>query len=179
MIKTAVARRYAKALFDLLDKHSREPACAALQGLGLAMVQSAELRHAIASPAFAEQDKVDVLTGLASRMGIPPIGKNFLGQLVRKSRVGFLPEIAAAFAKLVDESKGTQRVVVSSAAALRPEEQDRIRVQLREVLKHDVDVIFETQATQMAGLHIRLGSTVVDSTVRGRLTAMQRLLTKE
>ena len=68
MIKTAVARRYAKALFDLLDKHSREPACAALQGLGLAMEQSVELRHAIASPAFAEQDKVDVLTSLASRM---------------------------------------------------------------------------------------------------------------
>lgn len=179
MIKTAVARRYAKALFDLLDKQSMEPACAALQGLGQAMEQSADLRHAIASPAFAEQDKVDVLIGLANRMGIPPIGKNFLGQLVRKSRVGFLPEIAAAFAKLVDESKGTQRVAVSSAGALRPEEQDRIRVQLRGVLKHDVDVTFETHATQMAGLHIRLGSTVVDSTVRGRLTAMQRLLTKE
>ncbi|MGH7256947.1 MAG: ATP synthase F1 subunit delta [Nitrospiraceae bacterium] len=179
MIKTAVARRYAKALFDLLDRQSMEPARAALQGLGQAIEQSADLRHAIASPAFAEQDKVDVLNGLANRIGLPPIGKNFLGQLVRKSRVGFLPEIAAAFAKLVDESKGTQRVAVSSAAALRPEEQDRIRARLRDVLKHDVEVLFETQATQMAGLLIRLGSTVVDSTVRGRLTAMQRLLTKE
>ncbi len=179
MIKTAVARRYAKALFDLLDQQSTEPARTALSGLNEAIEQSADLRHAIASPAFAEQGKVDVLTGLADRMGLPPVGKNFLHLLVRKSRVGFLPEIAAAFAKLVDESKGTRRVTVSSAVALRPEEQDRIRGRLREALKHDVDVLFETQATQMAGLHIRLGSTVVDSTVRGRLTAMQRLLTKE
>lgn len=179
MIKTSVARRYAKALFDLLDTHNMEPARAALKGLGQAIEQSADLRHAIASPAFAEQDKMEVLTGLANRMGAPPIGKNFLGQLVRKNRVGFLPEIAAAFAKLVDESKGTQRVAVSSAVSLGPEEQDRIRMRLRDVLKHDVDVTFQTQASQMAGLHIRLGSTVVDSTVRGRLTAMQRLLTKE
>jgi F-type H+-transporting ATPase subunit delta len=179
VIKTSVARRYAKALFDLLDSPDMEAARAALQGLGEAIEQSAELQHAIASPAFAEQDKMEVLTGLANRMGLPPIGRNFLGQLVRKNRVGFVPEIAAAFAKLVDESKGTQRVAVSSAASLRPEEQDRIRMRLRDVLKHDVEVTFETHASQMAGLHIRLGSTVVDSTVRGRLTAMQRLLTKE
>jgi F-type H+-transporting ATPase subunit delta len=179
VIKTAVARRYAKALFDLLDTQSKESAGAALAELGQAMNQSADLRHAIASPAFTEQDKMDVLTGLANRMGFPAVGRNFLDQLVRKSRVGFLPEIAVAFAKLLDESKGTQRVAVSSAATLRPEEQDRIRMKLRDVLKHDVDVTFATHATHMAGLHIRLGSTVVDSTVRGRLTAMQRLLTKE
>jgi len=52
-------------------------------------------------------------------------------------------------------------------------------MRLREAFKRDVDVTFETRASQMAGLHIRLGSTVVDSTVRARLTAMQRLLTKE
>ena len=179
MIKTAIARRYAKALFELLDTAGREPASAALQGLGQAIEQSADVRHAIASPAFAEQHKMDVLKGLADRMGFPAAGKHFLDQLVRKSRVGFLPEIAAAFAKLVDESQGTQRVAVASASALPPEEQNRIRTRLCEVLKHDVDVTFETHARQMAGLHIRLGSTVVDSTVRGRLTAMQRLLTKE
>ena len=56
MIKTAVARRYAKALFDLLDQPSIEPANRALHGLGQAFTESAALRHIIASPAFAEQD---------------------------------------------------------------------------------------------------------------------------
>jgi F-type H+-transporting ATPase subunit delta len=179
VIKTAVARRYAKALFDLLDKQSMEPARAGLESLGQAMEQSADLRHAIASPAFAEQDKMEIMTGLAHATGLPPEGKNFLDQLVRRGRVGFLPEIAVAFGQLVDESKGTQRVMVASAMTLPPQEQDRIRMRLREAFKRDVDVTFETRASQMAGLHIRLGSTVVDSTVRARLTAMQRLLTKE
>ncbi len=179
MIKTAVARRYAKALFDLLDQPNIEPANRALHGLGEAFTESASLRHIIASPAFAEQDKLNVLLELADRLGCPPVGKNFLDQLVRKNRVGFLPDIAEAFTKLLDEAKGREQVTVSSATALPSQEQDRIRMRLRDVLKRDVDVTFQADAAHVAGLHIRLGSTVVDSTIRGRFTAMQRLLTKE
>lgn len=179
MIKTAVARRYAKALFELLDTASVEATRLALHGLGEAMTQSVALRHAAASPAFSEQSKLSVLVELAVRLGCPPIGKNFLDQLVKKNRVSFLPDIAEAFAKLVDASKGTQQVFVSSADALPAAEQDRITTRLRGLLKRDVDVTFHTEPEHVAGLHIRLGSTVVDSTVRGRLSAMQRVLTKE
>ncbi|MCE3222261.1 MAG: putative synthase delta subunit [Nitrospira sp.] len=179
MIKTAVARRYAKALFELLDGPSIEPARVALHGLGEAFAQSAALRHAIASPVFPEETKLGVLIELATRFGCPPIGKKFLDQLVKKNRVSFLPDIAEAFAKLVDASKGTQQVSVSSADALPAPEQDRITTRLRDLLKRDVDVTFHTAPEHVAGLHIRLGSTVVDSTVRGRLNAMQRVLTKE
>jgi F-type H+-transporting ATPase subunit delta len=99
--------------------------------------------------------------------------------LVKKNRVGFLPEIAEAFAKLADASKGIQQITVSTAAALPPTEQDRISTRLREMLKRQIDVTFHTDARHLAGVQIHLGSTVVDSTVRGRLQAIQSLLTKE
>lgn len=179
MIKTAVARRYAQALFELLDTATIESTRTALLGLGQAIKDSVSLRHVVASPTFGPEDKIAVLAELGSRLGCPPIGKTFLGQLVKKNRVGFLPEIAEAFAKLADASKGTQQITVSSAAALPPAEQDRISTRLREMLKRQVDVTFHTDARHLAGIQIQLGSTVVDSTVRGRLQAMQSLLTKE
>jgi F-type H+-transporting ATPase subunit delta len=120
-----------------------------------------------------------VLLELADRLGCPSVGKNFLDQLVRKNRVGFLPDIADAFTKLLYEAKGKEQVIVSAATALPPQEQDRIRMRLRDALKRDVEVTFQANAAHVAGLHIRLGSTVVDSTIQGRFTAMQRLLTKE
>ena len=137
------------------------------------------LRHAVASPVFPEESKLSVLIELATRLGCPPIGKKFLDQLVKKNRVSFLPDIAEAFAKLVDASKGTLKVSVSSANAMPVVEQERITTRLRDFLKRDVDVTFHAEPKHVAGLHIRLGSTVVDSTVRGRLSAMQRMLTKE
>ncbi len=179
MIKTAVARRYAQALFELLDQSNIEATRGTLNGLSQAMKDSISLRHVVASPAFAADEKIAVLTELGGRLGCPPVGKAFISQLVTKNRVGFLPEIAEAFAKLVDQSKGTQQITVSSATALSPAEQNRITTRLRDTLKRDVDVTFETNASHLAGLQIHIGSTVVDSTVRGRLNAMQSLLTKE
>ncbi|MEK7236959.1 MAG: F0F1 ATP synthase subunit delta, partial [Nitrospirota bacterium] len=102
MIKTAVARRYAQALFELVDASTIESTRAALTGLGQAIKDSVSLRHVVASPTFGAEDKIAVLAELGSRLGCPPIGKTFLAQLVKKNRVGFLPEIAEAFAKLAD-----------------------------------------------------------------------------
>ncbi len=179
MIKTAVARRYAQALFDLLEQPNIEATRETLNGLAQALRESAGLRHVVASPAYGMDDKTTVLTALAERLGCPPVGRAFIGQLVKKNRVMFLPDIAEAFGKLVDESKRTQPVTVSSASPLPAQEQDRIRTRLRDTLKRDVEVTFHTDASHLAGLAIHLGSTVVDSTVRGRLREMQSLLTKE
>jgi F-type H+-transporting ATPase subunit delta len=179
VIKTAVARRYAQALFELLDASTIDPTRAALTGLGEAIKDSVSLRHVVASPTFGAEEKIAVLAELGSRLGCPPVGKTFLAQLVKKNRVGFLPEIAEAFVKLADASKGTQQISVSSATALPTAEQDRISTRLGEMLKRQVDVTFLTDARHLAGVQIHLGSTVVDSTVRGRLQAMQSLLSKE
>ena len=179
MIKTTVARRYAQALFELLDPSHIEATRGTLNGLTQALKDSTSLRHVVASPAFGAEDKIGVLSELAGRFDCPPTGKAFLGQLVKKNRVRFLPEIANAFSKLVDRSKGTQPVVVSSAVALSSSEQDRIKSRLRDTLKREVDVTFQTDTTHLAGLQIHIGSIVVDSTVRGRLNAMQSLLTRD
>lgn len=179
MIKTTVARRYAQGLFELLDQSSMEAARETLTGLGQAMKESAQLRHVAASPVFGMEEKIAVLTALGDQLRCPPAGKAFLSQLVKKNRVAFLPEIADAFGKLVDQLKGTQPVTVSSAAALPPVEQDRIKAHLRDTLKREVDVTFQTDAGHLAGLQIHIGSTVVDSTVRGRLRDLQVLLTRE
>lgn len=179
MIKIAVARRYAKALFELSDAATAEPMRHALSALAAALDESQQLRHALASPAVAEQDKIAVVAALAQRVGCPPAGQPFFAQLIRKGRIAFLPEISAAFARLVDESKGTEQVTVSAASALPPEEQHRIESSLRRLLNREVDVTFHTDPKYVAGLHIRIGSTVVDSTVRGRLAAMHTMLTKE
>jgi len=179
VIKTAVARRYAQALFELLDQSNIEVTRETLNGLGQAVKDSPALRHVVVSPAFGVDEKIAVLTELSDRFGCPPVGKTFLGQLVKKNRVAFLPDIADAFGQLVDQSKGTQHVTVSSTTVLPQAEQDRIRTRLRETLKREVDVTFQTDASHLAGVQIHVGSTVVDSTVRGRLQAIQSLLTRD
>jgi F-type H+-transporting ATPase subunit delta len=179
VIKTAVARRYAKALFGLLEMGQVETTRVGLVALADAVATSASLKHVLASPAFKLEDKRAVLESISQRLGCPPIMSQFLAQLIKKNRVGFLQEIAAEFAILADRQKGMQPVEVSSASPFTPEHQDQLRNRLRALLQRDVDLTFQTKPTLLAGLQIRIGSTLFDSTVRTRLDTMRTLVTKE
>ena len=150
-----------------------------MSGLGDAFKGSSQLRHAIVSPAFGHDAKQAVLAALSRKLGCPPEVEAFLAQLIKKNRATFLPDIAEAFAALADQAKGTQPVTVTAARALNQSEQDGLRQKLKEVLRRDVDLAFVTDPAVIAGLQIRVGSAVYDSTVRTRLTAMKGILTKE
>jgi F-type H+-transporting ATPase subunit delta len=179
VIKTAVARRYAKALFGLIELGQVEATRKGLVALAEAVDTSAPLKHVLASPAFSTEDKRAVLESLSQRLGCPPVMGQFLAQLIKKNRVGFLPEIAEEFAILADHAKGTQPVTVASATPLTTEDQEQLRSRLRALLQRDVDLTFHTKPTLLAGLQIRIGSTLFDSTVRTRLDTMRTLVTKE
>jgi F-type H+-transporting ATPase subunit delta len=177
--KTSVARRYAKALFELLDRSSLEQMRVSLTALGEALQQSTDLQHVMASPAFSLDDKIGVLTELGRRSGCPPIGQNFLSQLIKTNRVIFLPDIAEEFGAMVDQSKGTQPVEIVSAQPLDPAAQAQLKTQLRSSLKREVELAVQTDPAMLAGLQIKIGSTVYDSTLRNRLNSMKTLLMRE
>jgi len=103
----------------------------------------------------------------------------FLEQLVKKTRLALLPEIAEKFGALADQQKGIQHVQVTSAKPMNQTEQDNLRRRLRDVLRRDVDIEFHVEPSLLSGLQIRIDGTVFDSTVRNRLTAMRALVTKE
>lgn len=179
MIQSSVARRYAKALFETLDPAGADPASSALSRLAEALATSAHLKHVLASPAFGQPQKLAILTSLAGRLEAPPALNGLLAQLVGKNRVALLPAIAEAFTALADEAKGNRRVSVTTAKSLSGAEQQTLTARLRELLRQDLLISFETDPGLLSGLQLRIGSTVIDSSVRSRLAAMQVLLTKE
>ncbi|GKS56728.1 ATP synthase subunit delta [Nitrospira sp.] len=179
MKKSSVARRYAKALLELLDPGSVGPTRTALTALGTALTESTQLQHVLASPAFSLDEKSGVLTALGQQAGCPRVGLNFLSQLVKTNRALFLPEIAQAFGEFADRSKGTQHVEIRSAAPLDSVMQESLKAKLKSSLKREVDVALRVDPTLVAGIQIHIGSTVYDSSVRNRLDTMQSLLMRE
>jgi F-type H+-transporting ATPase subunit delta len=176
--KKTVARRYASALFNLLDPSNVEAARSALLDFSRFLHQSPAFKHVLASPVFSFEEKQGVLDELNTRVGSPDIMRAFLGQLLKKSRVGFLPEIAEAFGEIVDQQKQLQHVWVSSARDMSAKEKKEIQAQLGSRLKREVKVSFHTDPNLIAGLEIRIGSRVFDNSVRGKLANMRALLEK-
>ena len=179
MLKTAVARRYAKALFGLLDSSQIDATGDGLTAIAHAIDENDALNHVLASPAFAFDEKHAVLASLSRHLSCPPVFNDFLGQLVKTNRLPFLPDIAKEFKRLADEHKGAKQVEIVSAKALSETDRTHLTTRLRELLRREVDVSFETDSRLLAGIKIRIGSTVIDSTVRTRFTALRTLVTKE
>ena len=172
MNKSTIGRRYASALFQLLDESGIESARNALEGIGRGLSET------LASPVFKFEEKQAVLDELGRRAHAPAVLHDFFTQLLKKNRAILLPEIAEAFADLADQRKGIQKVWVTSATELGANEQQHIQSQLSQTLKHDVGVTFEVNPKLMAGLQIKIGSLVFDNTVLGRLASLQTQLTK-
>ena len=178
MNKSTVARRYASALFNLLDPSNVEAARRALSDFSRFIDQSTSFKHVLASPVFSLEEKQAVLDELNTRVGSPDIMREFFGQLLKKNRVGVLPEIAEAFGDLVDQQKKVQHVWVSAARDMSAKEQQELQAQLGTRLHREVKVTFHTDPKLIAGLEIRIGSRVFDNTVRGKLANMRALLEK-
>lgn len=178
MNKSSVARRYATALFNLLDDQSIPVVCDSLGAISHSLNESQSFKHAIASPVFTFEEKNALLTDMSDRTGAPPVLKQFCEQLLKKNRAGLLPEIAEAFSNLADEKQGLQHVWIASANPLSPSEQQQLQTDLSNKLKRSVKIKFDTDSNLIAGLQIRIGSRVFDNTVRGKLDNMRTRLAK-
>ena len=178
MMKNAIARRYAQAFFRLVRHENLAAAQDGLQALAHALKESSAFKHVLASPVFTLDEKLQVLTALCERTGCPPVMGRFCEQLLKKNRIGFLPEIAEAFRGLVIRQSGKQRIVVVSAQPVDDDVKRNMLAQLGTTAKKEVEVEFQIDPSLLAGVQIQIGSKVYDGTVRGRLRKMRAQLVK-
>lgn len=179
MTKTTIARRYALALYRLLDPGNVEAARVGLHALCQALKDSSALAHVLASPAFTVSEKTGILTELGERTGCPPVVGRFCEQLLKKSRMGALPDVTEAFQRVVDQQRGKQHVAVVSAHGIDDALKHDVLTRLRSTLRTEVDVDFQSDPSLIAGVQIKIGSKVYDGSIKSRLRKMRAQLMKE
>ena len=178
MIQTAIARRYAKALFELQEPAEIGPTAETLRVLADACLASREFRNLLLSPVFTREQKAAVIAQLAAKTACPPITGRFLAHVVRKNRIAQLREISDAFSKLADQVSNRKVVEIAAARPLTDEQQAAIRTKLEQVTSSQIDLSIHVDPAVIGGLEIRIGSTVYDGTVRGQLSRLRSALAK-
>ena len=183
MTHSALASRYASALVDVatglkagVDPHQvlRE-----LRGFEEVFTGSAELRNALTSPAVPPARKRVVVSRIGEKLGISRISRNFLFVLTDHRRIATLPEVLEAFDLLLDERLGFTRAEISSATELDQRQRDSISHELERLTGKNVRMRFSVDRALVGGLVARIGSTVYDGSVRGRLQALGKRLAAE
>jgi F-type H+-transporting ATPase subunit delta len=183
MTTPAVASRYASALVDVaLDPKSQvEPGQIAgqLRAFATMLASSAELRHALASPSVATGRKRAVIGRIADGLELSRIGRNFLYVLISHRRMDALDAVVDAFEVLLDERLGFRRANVTSARELDAGQRAALEAELAKITGKRVRLKFATDAGLIGGAVARIGSTVYDGSVKGRLETLGRQLRGE
>lgn len=176
MLNQAVARRYARALFDLAREKGLLEQVANELELVAKMIESDGYLRAIMNDVLISPVQKHNLIEKIFGGKVSPLVLNFLFVVVRKRREAHIPDMYRVFMDLANEAQGVVEVEVRSAFEL-PE--DTIRnLEGKLVAKLGKRVKFQTQVAPelIGGLVVRVGDTLMDGSIRTRLRRMRERL---
>jgi F-type H+-transporting ATPase subunit delta len=172
------AARYARAFADVVlgDGIPVDQVNAQLNDFLSTLEGSADLRQALFNPALAADVRVRVIDSLAPRLHLGREVRNFLAVLLRHDRMSAVEEIVAAYRAEVDRRQGISNVEVISARRLDADERSQMEQQVARLAGTQVRALFREDNGLMGGAVVRIGSTIYDGSVRGRLDRMKQEL---
>lgn len=176
----AVAKSYAKALFDLAKEQGRiEPVGADLERLVQTVHDAPELAAFLLRPWIGGAVKRSVALDVATRAGLAPLVCNFFGLVVTQGRGAHLGAIAAAYQDIVDADAGRVRARVRTTAALGDDERRTLAARLGRAVGGKQVLLAETlDPALLGGFVAEVGSLVLDGSLDGQLARLkQRLAT--
>ena len=170
---SGLAARYATALFDLAQSDGLQDDVAADLGALAAMIRgSDDLTRLIRSPVIARDAQARALSALMDKAGMGELARRFVGLVARNRRLFALPGMIAAYQGLAAAHRGEVAAEVVSAKKLTEKQLAALVDVLKRALGSGVAVEARVEAALLGGLIVKVGSRLVDSSIR---TKLQRL----
>jgi len=171
---SGLAERYAKALFELADDRKALDEVAndlrALRGL---IDESSDFRRLIRSPVLSRLEQARAVAALAERAGFSALTRNFLGIAARNRRLFVLPGVIAAYLKELAARRGEVTAEVTAAKPLTPAQTEAVNEQLRKAIGGKVAVDLRIDPGLIGGLVVKVGSRMVDASLKSKLARLQ------
>lgn len=176
-ILSGSARHYADAAFDVArEAGTFDTWLGALDDLAR-VLQVPAAYTVLTTPTVGEAEKLAAFDELVPNL--PPHVRNFLRLLVERGRVREIPGIAVALRERVNRERGIVTADVTTAVPLDPETERTIAQRLGTFLRQDPSklVIRSTvDPSIIGGVVARVGDTLIDDSVRGRLDRLKRTI---
>jgi F-type H+-transporting ATPase subunit delta len=176
-IVSGMAGRYATALFDLAREQNAVDAVKAdLDRFDALLGESADLVRLVRSPVFTAEAQLKALDAVLGRAGIDGLAAQFLRVVAANRRLFAAREMIAGYRALVARARGEVTAEATFAEAPSEAHLAAVRDALRGATGKDVQVAVRVDPAIIGGLVVKLGSRMVDSSLRTRLNAIRQAM---
>lgn len=178
MIMTSTARPYANAVFDIAVEDQRLDAWSQLLAKAALVAEDPDMHHLLCDPRVPEQLVLDIFFDVLKKE-LDDKAKKFLQLLMSYERLSCLPSIAVEYHRLLAEHNNMVNAEICSAMELSSEERAELEASLAKRFDAKVAMEYKVDETLLAGAVIRVGDTVIDGSMRGRLQRFSETLLTE
>jgi F-type H+-transporting ATPase subunit delta len=174
-IISGMAGRYGNALFELaLDNKAVDAVKADLDRFDAMIAASPDLNRLVRSPVFDADSQLRALAAILAKAGIEGLAANFLRVITTNRRLFAVRDMIRAYRALVARYKGEVTAQVTVAEPLSDKNLDALKDTLKSVTGgKDIDFDVKVEPAIIGGLIVKVGSRMVDSSLRTKLNAIK------
>jgi F-type H+-transporting ATPase subunit delta len=175
----AFVARYANAFLDVITAAKLDTAAIDQQLTDFLGTWdgSLELRSFFTNPAIPALHKVGFLDKLNEKLGLRKELRNLLAVLIDNNRIGSVAEVVQTYRRLLQDQLGIRQAEIVTARELTTEERTSLVAEIGKLAGSKIEASFKLDAAILGGTVVRIGSTVYDGSVRGRLDRLKEALT--
>ena len=174
-IVSGMAGRYANALFELaLEQKALDAVKGDLERFDALLAGSADLQRLVRSPVFSSDEQLRAVGAVIDRSGISGIAANFIRLVTRNRRLFAIRQMIQAFRYLLARHRGEVSAEVTVAEQLSEAHLGALKEALKSVTGgKDIELDVNVDPEIIGGLVVKLGSRMVDSSLRTKLNAIK------
>jgi F-type H+-transporting ATPase subunit delta len=121
--------------------------------------------------------KVAILDKMNAKIGMMRQVRNLIAVLINNGRIGHVHEVVAAYRAELQARQGIRQAEIVTARELSEQERNALLAGVGNLAGARVQASFTLDKTILGGTVVRIGSTVYDGSVRGRLERLKEALT--
>jgi len=175
MLKGAIARRYAGAIFDIgMKQNTLDRTLEDVQEIAK-LFSIRKLAYLLREPnILAERKETAIRQGLVSK--VLPTSLNLALLVVQRELVDLMPNIARELNQLVLDHKNEAKAEVTTATQLDETTQSQVQRALERMTGKKIMLETRVQPNILGGVVARVGDQVIDGSVERRLKLLQQQL---
>jgi F-type H+-transporting ATPase subunit delta len=174
-IISGMAGRYAGALFELArEDKAIDTVKADLERFDVLVAGSPDLKRLVRSPVFGVDDQLKAISAILDKANIKDLAANFLRVITTNRRLFAVRDIIRGYRTLVAKHKGEVSAQITVAEKLSDKNLDALKSALKSVTGgKELDLDVKIDPAIIGGLVVKVGSRMVDSSLRTKLNAIK------
>jgi F-type H+-transporting ATPase subunit delta len=168
------AERYSLALYELSSEaNSLEVVEQHTSSILNLISSSQDFSNLIKDPTGNQENLLSVINKISENFKIDKLLRNFLIFLIKKRRLFYLEKILKSFIGICSAKRGEIKAEIQSAKELSNDEINKITEDLAKNFSSKMKLNYRHDKSLIGGLIVKIGSTMIDTSIKNKLQQIE------